>query len=185
MHRVKAGQAAEIRVEAFPDLRLTGKVTRVGTLAATSPTGRSTTSGSIWSSRSIRPTAELRPEMSIRADVIVGTRTNVLMVPVTAVFNNQGTRVVYVAGATGTEMRPVDLGESNDRMVEIVAGLREGERVSLSAPARAGAEYACPRQCASASLSSPSSCASRSRRSAAIACARRSACSAWCSASPR
>ena len=69
--------------------------------------------------------------MTIRADVVVGTRTNVLMVPVTAVFNNQGTRVVYVTGATGTEMRPVDLGESNDRMVEIVAGLREGERVSL------------------------------------------------------
>jgi multidrug efflux pump subunit AcrA (membrane-fusion protein) len=35
-------------------------------------------------------------------------------------------------------MRPVDLGESNDRMVEIVAGLREGERVSLSPPNAAG-----------------------------------------------
>jgi multidrug efflux pump subunit AcrA (membrane-fusion protein) len=77
--------------------------------------------------------------MTIRADVIVGSRANVLMIPVTAVFNNQGSRVVYVAGATGTEMRTVDVGESNDRMVEIVSGLREGERVSLSAPAPAPA----------------------------------------------
>ena len=73
--------------------------------------------------------------MSIRADVIVGSRAGVLVVPVTAVFNNQGTRVVYVVGPGGTEMRRVELGESNDRMVEIVAGLRDGERVSRSAPA--------------------------------------------------
>lgn len=134
VHRVKAGQAAEIRVEAFPDLQLTGKVTRVGTLAATSPT-RPFDDKRFDLIITLDPTtAELRPEMSIRADVIVGTRTNVLMVPVTAIFNNQGTRVAHVVTATGVETRPVDLGESNDRMVEIVAGLSEGERVSLTAP---------------------------------------------------
>ena len=73
--------------------------------------------------------------MSVRADVIVGTRTNVVMVPVTAVFNEQGTRVAYVVTATGTETRPIEMGESNDRMVEIAAGLQPGERVSLVAPA--------------------------------------------------
>jgi HlyD family secretion protein len=134
VHRVKAGQVAEIRVEAFPDLTLTGKVMRVGTLATASPS-RPFDDKRFDLVIALDPTdAELRPEMSIRADVIVGSRTDVLMVPVTAVFNNQGTRVVYVAGATGTDVRRVDLGESNDRMVEIVAGLREGERVSLSAP---------------------------------------------------
>ena len=139
VHRVKTGQPAEIRVEAFPELKLTGKVTRVGTLASSS-VNRPFDDKRFDLVITLDPTAaDLRPEMTIRADVIVGSRTNVLMVPVTAVFNNQGTRVVYVTGATGTGMRPVDLGESNDRMVEIVAGLREGERVSLSAPPAAGA----------------------------------------------
>lgn len=134
VHRVKTGQPAEVRVEAFPDLKLTGRVTRVGTLASSS-VNRPFDDKRFDLVITLDPTtADLRPEMTIRADVIVGSRTNVLMVPVTAVFNNQGTRVVYVTGATGTEMRPVDLGESNDRMVEIVAGVREGERVSLSAP---------------------------------------------------
>jgi hypothetical protein len=36
--------------------------------------------------------------------------------------------------ATGTEARPLELGESNDRMVEIVGGLQQGDRVSLVAP---------------------------------------------------
>lgn len=134
VHRVQAGQPAEVLVEAFPNLRLTGKVTRVGTLASSSA-NRPFDDKRFDLIITLDPTdAELRPEMSIRADVIVGTRTGVLMVPVTAVFNHQGSRVVYVTGATGTEMRQVDLGESNDRMVEIAAGLREGERVSLVSP---------------------------------------------------
>jgi HlyD family secretion protein len=133
VHRVHAGQAAEIRVEAFPDLRLTGKVTRVGTLASASPS-RPFDDKRFDLIITLDPTeAELRPEMSIRADVIVGSRVGVLVVPVTAIFNHQGARAVYVVGATGTETRTVELGESNDRMVEIVAGLREGEHVSLSA----------------------------------------------------
>jgi multidrug resistance efflux pump len=144
VHRVQTGQPAEIRVEAFPDLKLTGKVTRVGTLASSS-VNRPFDDKRFDLIITLDPTgAELRPEMTIRADVTVGARANVLMVPVTAVFNNQGSRVVYVTGATGTEMRPVDLGESNDRMVEIVSGLREGERVSLSAPVAAG-QAASPR----------------------------------------
>ncbi len=135
VHRVHPGQPAEVRVEAFPDLALTGKVTRVGTLASTSAS-RPFDDMRFDLIITLDPTtAELRPEMSIRADVIVGSRTGVLMVPVTAVFNNQGDRVVYVVVGGRTEPRHVDLGESNDRMVEIVAGLREGERVSLSPPA--------------------------------------------------
>jgi len=134
VHRVSSGQPADIHVEAFPGLKLTGTVTRVGTLA-TAATNRPFDDKRFDLVIALDPTpAELRPEMSVRADVVVGSRTNVLMVPVTAVFNNQGTRVVYVIGATGTEPRRVDLGESNDRMVEIVAGLRDGERVSLAPP---------------------------------------------------
>jgi len=134
VHRVQAGQPAEVRVEAFPELKLTGKVTRVGTLASSSA-ARPFDDKRFDLIISLDPTtADLRPEMSIRADVITGARTGVLMVPVTAVFNQQGAHVAYVVGATGTETRPVELGQSNDRMVEIVAGLREGERVSLAPP---------------------------------------------------
>jgi multidrug resistance efflux pump len=144
VHRVQAGQAAEVRVEAFPNLTLTGKVTRVGTLASSSVNRPFDDKRFDLIIALDATTAELRPEMSIRADVIVGSRTGVLMVPVTAVFNHQGERVVYLVGATGTEMRHVDLGESNDRMVEIVAGLREGDRVSLTAPASAATGAAAP-----------------------------------------
>lgn len=139
VHRVAPGQPAEVRVEAFPGLTLTGTVSRVGTLASAVATRPFDDKRFDLVIALDHTNAALRPEMSVRADVIVGSRPAVLMVPVTAVFNNQGTRVVYVVGVAGTEMRRVDLGQSNDRMVEITAGLQEGERVSLIPPAPASA----------------------------------------------
>ena len=47
--------------------------------------------------------------------------------------------MAYVVSRNKTEQRPIDLGESNDRMVEVVSGLREHERVSLTEPPGAAA----------------------------------------------
>ena len=137
VHRVKPGQPATVAVEAFPGLKLTGKVGRVGTLATTSAM-RPFDDKRFDLIIDLDPTdTELRPEMTVRADVVVGTRKNVLLVPVTAVFDRNGGFVTYVTGVTGVESRSVDLGESNDRLVEVVAGLKEGERVSLVEPPQA------------------------------------------------
>jgi multidrug resistance efflux pump len=137
VHRVRKGQRAAVRVEAFPGLRLTGTVSRVGTLASAS-VNRPFDDKRFDLMIDLDPTsADLRPEMTVGADVVVGTRQSVLLVPVTAVFDRQGSFVAYVVGATSVETRPVDLGESNNQVVEVVAGLREGERVSLVAPATA------------------------------------------------
>jgi multidrug resistance efflux pump len=145
VQRVKPGQTAAVRVEAFPDLEFTGRVVRVGTLASSS-VFRPLDDKRFDLIIELDPTmADLRPEMTARADIVVGTREGVLLVPVTAVFERQGTFVSYVVGLAGIEARQVDLGESNDRQVEVVEGLREGERVSLTEPATAsGAATASP-----------------------------------------
>lgn len=134
VHRVIPGQAAIVRVEAFPDLTLTGKVTRVGALASASA-ARPFDDKRFDLVITLDPTdAELRPEMSIRADVMVGSRQNVLLVPVTAIFNRDGRHVVYLDTLTGPEARPIEIGESNDRMAEVINGVREGDRLALTEP---------------------------------------------------
>jgi multidrug resistance efflux pump len=138
VHRVAPGQPAAIRVEAFPDLRLTGRVTRVGTLARTSADRRFDDKRFDLVVELDATQAELRPEMTARADIVVGTRSSVLLVPVSAVFEDRGTAICHVATAFGVETRPVRLGESNGVVVEVVAGLREGERVALIDPGRTG-----------------------------------------------
>jgi multidrug efflux pump subunit AcrA (membrane-fusion protein) len=131
VHRVRPGQSATIRLEAFPDVQLTGKVTRVGTLA------RAASDRPLEDKRfdivvEVDPTeADLRPEMTARVDLSLGERPDVLLVPINAVFERQGLPVCHVVGRFGIDTRLVQIGDSNDAFVEVVAGLREGERVGL------------------------------------------------------
>jgi HlyD family secretion protein len=132
MRRVKPGQRAVIRLDAFPDARFPGRVARVGTLA------RSTSPQPFEGKRfdmtvEVDPTeAELRPEMTARVEVLVGEREDVLLVPVNAVFERDGELVCHVLGTFGAQTRHVDLGDSDGLAVEVVAGLSEGDRVSLA-----------------------------------------------------
>jgi multidrug efflux pump subunit AcrA (membrane-fusion protein) len=132
MHRVKPGQPAVIRLDAFPDARFPGRVARVGTLA------RSTSPQPFEGKRfdmivEVDPTeAELRPEMTARVEVLVGEREDVLLVPVNAVFERNGELVCHVLGSFGAETRHVELGDSDGLVVEVVAGLSEGDQVSLT-----------------------------------------------------
>lgn len=137
VHRVSPGQAATIRVEAFPQLKLTGKVTRVGALASASPARPFDDKRFDLIITLDSTDAELRPEMTIRADVVVGSRKDVLLVPVTALFNQAGRHVAYVMGFSGTETRTVEIGEANDQVAEVVSGLQEGDRLALTQPGAA------------------------------------------------
>jgi multidrug efflux pump subunit AcrA (membrane-fusion protein) len=132
LHRLRPGQPAAIRLDAFPDLRLTGKVTRVGTLARASA-DRSFEEKRFDLIVEIDPTeGDLRPEMTARVDVLVGERSGVLLVPVNAVFERQGVTVCHVLRAFRVETRQVELGDSDDVLAEVRAGLREGDRVAIN-----------------------------------------------------
>jgi multidrug efflux pump subunit AcrA (membrane-fusion protein) len=136
VHRVRPSQPATIRVEAFPDLRLSGKVTRVGALARAS-VDRPYDDKRFDLVIELDPTdADLRPEMTARADIVVGTRTGVLLVPVNAVFQQRDVTVCHVVRPFGIETRQVELGESNDVMVEVVSGLSDGDQVTLTDPGK-------------------------------------------------
>lgn len=135
VHRVKTGQPAVVRLEAFPDVRLTGKVVRVGTLASSSA-DRPMDDKRFDLVIALDPTAvELRPEMTAMADIRIGVRHDALMVPVNAVFEQDGTFVAHVSTRGGVEKRLLQLGVSNGEFVEVVGGLQEDERVLLVAPA--------------------------------------------------
>ena len=134
VHRVRPGQAAVVRLEAYPALRLTGKVVRVGTLASSS-INRPLEDKRFDLVIELDPaTAELRPEMTARADILVGNRDNVLLIPVNAVFEHDGRFVAYRVGGAGRETRAISLGESNDQSVEVLDGLAENEQVLLADP---------------------------------------------------
>lgn len=131
VHRVHPGQPVAVRLEAFPELELSGRIATVGALART-------TFDRQFDGRRFDVTVELdpsdaalRPEMTARVDVLVGNRQDVVRVPINAVFESGGMTLVNVLRGRRVEPRQVELGEQNQRFVEVVAGIVPGDRVML------------------------------------------------------
>ena len=72
----------------------------------------------------------MRPAMRFRGEIETGRTAGLLLAPRDAVFLRESGPVVWVRRAMGWREVPVRLGRSNRRQVEIVSGLKEGERLS-------------------------------------------------------
>jgi HlyD family secretion protein len=132
IHKVERNQKVTVRVEAYPDLRLTGAVTLVGTLAQEERERR----GAKYFSVTVQVNESerrLRPGMTARVDIEVEERLKALFLPIEAVFEREGRSVVYMAGRR-PRPREVVLGPSNADFVVVEKGLSRGERVLLRNP---------------------------------------------------
>ncbi len=78
--------------------------------------------------------SDLRTGMSCRAEIVISRYEDALFVPVQAVLKVRGEPTVYVRGASGWEARKVEIGQDNNRMVRIIAGVSESEEVLLTPP---------------------------------------------------
>jgi HlyD family secretion protein len=76
----------------------------------------------------------LRTGMSCKAEVIVEQYEDTLYIPVQAVLRVGGDHTVYVVTDQGYEARKVEIGMDNNRMVRIISGLEEGQKVMLTPP---------------------------------------------------
>jgi len=139
IHKVERNQKVGVRVEAYPDLRLTGSVARVGTLAQEEKDRR----GAKFFTVSVQvkeSEPRLRPGMTARVEIEVEERAKALFVPLEAIFEREGRSVVYLAGRR-PRPREVVLGPSNADFVVIEKGLSRGERVLLRDPEAALPEF--------------------------------------------
>ncbi len=140
IHKIERNQSVAIRVEAYPELRLTGSVSLVGTLAQEEKERRGTKyfGVSILVSES---EPRLRPGMTARVEIQVEERQRALFVPLDAVFERGGRHVVYAVRGRATQEREVALGPSNQDFVVIERGLDRGERVALRDPEAPGSDF--------------------------------------------
>ncbi len=124
---IQAGQKAIITLDALPDVELQGQVSSVYPLP--------TSDGGvvIYHVKTSFSTAEeygLRPGMSASADIIISSKSNVLLVPSRAISkDSEGNSIVKVVTGGQTQDRQVVTGISNDLQTEIISGLSEGETV--------------------------------------------------------
>jgi len=134
LHKVGVGKSVMVIVDAYPDLRLPGEVQSIGVLAE-SRTESHTADKYFQVVASVREKDQrLRPGMTARVEIECANVENALSVPIHAVFNDQGRSYCYVDTQTSYEKREVSIGAQSEDWAQVLAGLKEGERVALSQP---------------------------------------------------
>ncbi|MFI5183081.1 MAG: efflux RND transporter periplasmic adaptor subunit [Vicinamibacteria bacterium] len=140
IHKVEKNQRVSVHVEAYPELKLTGAVTLVGTLAQEEKERR----GAKFFGVTIlvnESEPRLRPGMTSRIEIQVEERRSAVSIPLDAVFERDGRTLTYVASGRRVEARDVVLGPANQDFVVVDRGLRKGERVCLRDPGAAPSDF--------------------------------------------
>jgi RND family efflux transporter MFP subunit len=124
--RVAVGQTVLLRTDAFIGKRLEGTVREI------TPMGDAVTK--TYRIRIALPDdTTLMAGMSVEANVITREKAGALLVPADAVQDG----AVFVIDGDRLRRRPVEVGIRGTRAVEILAGLKEGDRVASPAPVAA------------------------------------------------
>jgi RND family efflux transporter MFP subunit len=120
--RVVVGQTVLLRTDAFPDRKLTGRVREITPIG--DPVAKT------YRIRIDLPDdTPLKPGMSAEANIVTREKPNALLIPSDAV---QGSSVFVIDGSR-VKKREVKIGIRGTRAVEILAGLKESERVASPA----------------------------------------------------
>lgn len=141
--KVKPGQKAEIRVDAFPNELLTGTVESVATLADSSDSWRR---GGVKEYETIVKVDEvstdggIKPGMTAEVKILADVLKNRLVLPVSAVTANKDKHFAYVVRGDEIVKTKVEVGANNTTHVEITGGLKAGDAVTLDARVRMDAE---------------------------------------------
>ncbi len=127
---IKPGDEAQIIVRAEDRQTIGGQVTKIA------PSAKNVVSSLGVNQKRVSVTIEplgrselLKPGYEVDIKVIVQTKSNVLLVPVQAVFDYQGESCVLVIEAGKATLRPIRQGIKDPSFVEILDGLEEGELV--------------------------------------------------------
>jgi len=127
MGRVRVGQPAKLRFDAYPGQTFAGRVTYVY------PTLKAETRSGQVRIELANPGGRMKPSMYAQVELAAGGST-VLAVPNSAVIDNGTRRMVLIDQGEGRfEPRDVRLGGRGDEYTAVVDGVKEGERVVTSA----------------------------------------------------
>lgn len=129
--RVAPGQRVALRLDAHPDVLFAGRVRTIRDSVQRKSRGNPLKVVEVTIDLDRTDPQRMSPGMRFVGTVEIERVARALVVPSEAVFSRPEGPVVYLR--SGDEARP-RLGRRNGRFVEILSGLREGDRVALRDP---------------------------------------------------
>jgi len=133
--KVKKGQPVQIKIDALPESRFTGRVTRIAPL----PDAQSVFMNpdlKVYDTDimidGVHP--QLRTGMSCQATILIEDHLDAIAVPMQSVVGRGNESLVYVVNGNEATARKVNTGLDNNAMIHITDGLKPGEKVLLVPP---------------------------------------------------
>ena len=139
---LKIGQLSEVRVDAFPNKTIKGKVTEIGSSALPKLTSSEESKDFKVVITLENPPENLKPGLSASADIITAEKKDVLAIPISALVlrekeaedpekKEKQEEGVYLIEETRAKFSPVQKGIIGELMLEIISGLEEGQKIVI------------------------------------------------------
>jgi membrane fusion protein, heavy metal efflux system len=121
--RVRPGQEVKLTVTAFPQSTFSGRVILINSVV--DPETRTVK----VRTEVANPDGRLKPDMFANVQIVTDVNRAAISIPQSAVLNDEGKSIVFVADSNGYKKRQVQPGIQNNDRVEIVDGLSAGDKV--------------------------------------------------------
>lgn len=140
LNKLAIGLPAIIKIDALPKETFTGKLSAISVLPDGSSRWLNPNLKLYKTSIQLDPVAEsaLRNGMSCQVEILVEDIADTLQLPLQTVVRENEKPVVYVFENGKLRAQPVTIGRDNNRMVQILSGLTEGQSVVLTPPLQQG-----------------------------------------------
>jgi HlyD family secretion protein len=132
--RLRLGMKAKIRLDAYTDIEVPGTLEGIGALSKTSTFRASYVSEIPVRVRLDKMDARIIPDLTASAEVSLQSEQNTVVVPRSALFEENGTRFVFMQGPQGWIRKPVETGVISFTQVAVHSGLRKGDVVATQRP---------------------------------------------------
>ena len=124
---------AEIKPDAFSDSTFKGKVTTVANLAQNKDSKSKIKIFPVQIAID-RKSKNLLPGLTVSCKIIIREITDVLYIPIDAIFKDQMNDYVYVRTNSGFSKKSVKIGPVNSDFAIVLEGLKENEELALTDP---------------------------------------------------
>ena len=121
--RVRPGQEVKLTVTAFPQSTFSGRVILINSVL--DPETRTVK----VRTEVANPDGRLKPDMFANVQIVTDVNRAAISIPQSAVLNDEGKAIVFVAEGNGYQKRQVQAGIKDNDRVEIVDGLTAGDKV--------------------------------------------------------
>lgn len=134
--KIRLGQKARIRLDAYPDIELQGSVVGIGAMSKTSNVRASFVSEIPVRLKIDEQKVDPRiiPDLTASAEVIINSEEQAAIAPRGGVFSEDGKAFAFIQSPSGWIKKQIELGTASNTSVAVRSGLQKGDVIALQRP---------------------------------------------------